>query len=346
MVKVKSSPNDPDFLNNIFRKNVSAFSHLISASQNYLSAMSKYANDFMLPYLIAISYFNNVEKYKLWSTSPLETVQSYMDLLAFNLDLISRGISGGMQAMNISGKMEMENAIAAMFNTLFCADGEDLEAFLARQTKMMDVMANMYPQAIQDIEPEYGFHFERDDNKRVAETDRFILYQILPTDKKVKVNKNGKPVLILPPYVLGANILAFLPYEHKSYTHCFANRGIPTYIRILKDINMTEAVQVMTGEDDALDTRLFCEKIKKRHGKPVTLNGYCQGGFFAVCNLLSGELDGLVDALITCVAPIDGTKSRGLANFFDSLPQRFYDLAYGTKTLPNGNKVVDGKLMG
>jgi hypothetical protein len=346
MVKEKNSPNNPDFLNNIFRKNVSAFSHLISASQNYLSAMSKYANDFMLPYLIAISYFNNVEKYKLWSTSPLETVQSYMDLLAFNLDLISRGISGGMEAINISGKMEMENAIAAMFNTLFCADGEDLEAFLARQTKMMDVMANRYPQAIQDIEPEYGFHFERDDNKKVAETDRFILYQILPTDKKVKVNKNDKPVLILPPYVLGANILAFLPYENKSYTHCFANQGIPTYIRILKDINTTEAVQVMTGEDDVRDTRLFCEMVKKRHGKPVTLNGYCQGGFFAVCNLLSGELDGLVDALITCVAPIDGTKSRGLANFFDSLPQRFYDLAYGTKTLPNGNKVVDGKLMG
>jgi len=346
MVNMKNSPNDPDFLSNIFRKNASAFSHLISASQNYLSAMSKYANDFMIPYLIATSYFNDVEKQKLWSNTPLETVQSYMQLLTFNLDLVGKGISGSMQAIASSGKMEMENAIAAMFNSLFCADGEDVESFLARQTKMMDVMANRYPRAIQEIEPEYGFHFERDDTIKVAETDRFILYQILPTDKKVKVNKNGKPIIILPPYVLGANILAFLPYENKSYTHCFANQGIPTYIRILKDINTTEALQVMTGEDDALDTRLFCEKIKKIHGKPVTLNGYCQGGFFAVCNLLSGELDGLVDALITCVAPIDGTKSMGLANFFNKLPQRFNDLAYGTKTLPNGNKVMDGKLMG
>jgi hypothetical protein len=346
MVKLKNSPKDDDFINNIFSKNISALSHLMSASQNYLTAMTKYTNDFMLPYLIAISYFNNVEKYRLWSVSPLETVQSYMDLLAFNLDLIGKSLTGGMQAMANSGKKEMENAVAAIFNTLFCADSEDLEAYLERQTKMMDVMANRYPQAIQDIESEYGFHFERGDNKKVAETDRFILYQILPTDKKVNVNKNGKPVLILPPYVLGANILAFLPYENKSYTHCFANQGIPTYIRILKDIYTNEAVQVMTGEDDALDTSLFCEKMKKIHGKPVTLNGYCQGGFFAVCNLLSGELDGVVDALITCVAPIDGTKSRGLANFFDSMPQRFYDLAYGTKTLPNGNKVVDGKLMG
>ena len=262
MVKMKSSPNDSTCLDTKCSKNVSAFYHLVNASQNYLTAFSKYANDFVIPYLIATSYFNDVEKYKLWSTSPLETVKSYMELLAFNLDLIGRGISGSMKAITNSGKMEMENAIAAMFNTLFCSDGEDIEAFLARQAKMMDVMANKYPQAILDIEPEFGFHFERGDNKKVAETERFILYQILPTDKKVKVNKNGKPVIILPPYVLGANILAFLPYENRSYTHCFANQGIPTYIRILKDISTTEAVQVMTGEDDALDTRLFCEKVK------------------------------------------------------------------------------------
>jgi len=217
---------------------------------------------------------------------------------------------------------------------------------LSRQAKMMDVMANQYPRAIKDIESEYGFHFERDNNIKIAETERYILYQISPTDPKVKVNKSGKPLIILPPYVLGANILAFLPGENKSYAHCFANQGIPTYIRILKDISTTEALQCMTGEEDALDARLFCETVKQIHGKPVTLNGYCQGGFSAVCNLLSGELDGLVDALITCVAPMDGTRSKGLTTFLSNLPSRFNDLAYGTKTLPNGNKVADGELMG
>jgi len=78
----------------------------------------------------------------------------------------------------------------------------------------------------------------------------------------------------------------------------------------------------------------------------VTLNGYCQGGFSGLCDLLTGELDGLVDAFITCVAPMDGTRSKGLANFLKSLPERFNDLSYGTKTLPSGNKVADGKLMG
>jgi hypothetical protein len=43
---------------------------------------------------------------------------------------------------------------------------------------------------------------------------------------------------------------------------------------------------------------------------------------------------------------MDGTRSKGLARFLSRLPQRFNDLAYGTKTLPNGNQVADGKLMG
>ena len=102
----------------------------------------------------------------------------------------------------------------------------------------------------------------------------------------------------------------------------------------------------MTGDDDARDTRLFCEKIKERHGRMVTLNGYCQGGFNGLCDILSGELDGLVDAFITCVSPMDGTRSTGLAHFLNTLPQRFNDLAYGTKILPNGNAVADGILMG
>ncbi len=329
-----------------FAKKMSTYTHFLKASQNYLAAFSRYTADFMVPHLIASGYFHNVEKQKLLNTSPLESIQAYMELAAFNFDLMWRGMRSGLQSMANVGQLEMGNVTAALFNTLLGKDEKDLEAFWARQALIMDVMAYKYPRAIQDIEPEFGFHFERGDTIKVAETDRFMLYQVLPADKKVKVNQNGKPVIILPPYVLGANILAFLPNEKKSYTHCFANQGIPTYIRILKDIDSTEAVQVMTGEDDAADTRVFCEKVAGIHGKPVTLNGYCQGGFFAVCNLLSGKLDGLVDALITCVAPIDGSRSKGIANFINHMPGRFNALSYGTKTLPNGNQVLDGKLMG
>ncbi len=60
----------------------------------------------------------------------------------------------------------------------------------------------------------------------------------------------------------GSGILAFLPSERKSYVHAFANEGVPTYMRVIKNIHDTEAVQVMTGEDDARDTAEFCRISK------------------------------------------------------------------------------------
>lgn len=343
----RKEPSDyASFLTQTLDKNVSAVYQLINATQSYLTGLSKYAGDFMIPYLISTSYFKKVEDEKLSRTSPLDSLAAYLKLLDFNLNIFNRGFWGGLESINGYAQFEMGSFMAAVYNTFLNMEGEDLYAFAERQARLMDLVVNVYPQAIQAIEPEYGFHFERGEHKLMAETDHFYLYQIAPTDKKIKIKKSGKPIIIIPPYVLGANILGFLPGENRSYAHCFANRGIPTYIRILKDIETTEALQVMTGENDARDTRLFCETVMQTHGKPVTLNGYCQGGFSALCNLLSGELDGLVDAFITCVAPMDGTRSKGLAHFLKNLPPRFNDLTYGTKTLPNGNQVADGKLMG
>jgi hypothetical protein len=318
---------------------------------NFWAGASKYFNDFNIPVLLAISYLNRVESVRWFNTSPFESWKAYIDLWQFNWELSMRGLTGSMQAMSRYGSMEIRNGIQALVNSLNGmngnpGDGEDVFGYIGRHAETMDLVAHGYPQAIRDIEPEYGFHFERGDHIKAAETDRFILYRIAPTEPKIKPKKNGKPVLILPPYVLGANILGFLPGENRSYAHCFANQGIPTYIRIMKDIATTPAVQVLTCEDDARDTRYFCEQIKAIHGKPVTLNGYCQGGYSAVCDLLSGELDDVVDALITCVSPMDGTRSNGLAHFLNNLPARFNDLAYGTKILPNGNAVADGDLMG
>ena len=318
----------------------------LTAIQNYYAGYTKYLNEFLIPYMISTHYFRDVEQCRVLTSTPWENLQSYLELMAFNLDLSGRHYMASMRVINEYVTREIPRAMGALYNTLFDVEGENIENFTARQAKIAEFATSSYPRAIKNVAEEYGFHFERGTNIRFAETERFILYQILPTDKSVKVREDGKPVLIIPPYVLGANILGFLPGENRSYTHCFANMGIPTYIRIMKNISETPAVQVMTGEEDALDTRFFCDKLMARHGKPVTVNGYCQGGFMAVCDILSGELDGVVDALITCVAPMDGTRSRGLKYFLQSLPPRFRDLAYGTKTMPNGNRVGDGELMG
>lgn len=336
----------PKFLTQSMRVWNDFFKGQMDAARYFSEGVLKYNNDFLSPLLQSASIFSNVESSRLLKRDPLENIISYEKLLEFNVDLISSYYLGTMKVLDEYNKRELTNFLTAWHNTLFNIEGNKLDDFINRQCEMLKTVTREYPQAIREIEPEYGFHFERGENIKFAETERFILYRITPTDDHVETDDSCKPIIIIPPFVLGSNVLAFLPGERKSYTHSFANKGIPTYIRILKDIQLTPEVQTMSAEDDALDTRYFCEKVKEKHGTKVTLNGYCQGGFSVVCNILSGKLDGLVDAIITCVAPMDGTRSKGLGQLLKNLPQIFNDLSYGTKTLPNGNQVADGELMG
>ena len=146
----------------------------------------------------------------------------------------------------------------------------------SRKASLMNRVIYDFPKAIRDIKPEFGFHLGSKGYEKVAETDRFDLYQVLPSEPGVEIDPNGKPILMIPPYVLGENILCFLPGEGRSFVHAYANQGIPTYVRIVKDIRHSEAVQEMSGEDDALDIRNFCEAIRGRHGRAVHLLGFCQ----------------------------------------------------------------------
>ena len=310
----------------------------------YSSVLAKYHQEFMQPFWTALEAFLTTEQEKLLRHPTADSMWDYFELLQFNLQVGEKGFQSGMNAMLEYHGAKANDAIQAWLNTVYKRDGETIVDFTENEARLLETLLYAYPKAIRAIKPEYGFHFDEDGYVKAGETDRYLIYQVLPTNSE-GVRENGKPVLILPPYVLGPNILAFLPGEGKSYVHAYANQGIPTYIRILKDIDATPAVQTLTGEQDALDTRTFCEIIKKRHGRPVTLNGFCQGGFVAIAALLSGKLDGLVDTLINCVAPMDGTRSSALVEYMQHLPSRFRDLGYAVKPLPNGNRVVDGKVM-
>lgn len=316
---------------------------IFNAFQTAAATLARYANAYSIPSITAASYFNQVESLRFWCRTPEDNLMAYLKLGTMNMKLAGRALAGNLQALDQFLTMELQ----ARLPELAAGDSKVFDDFARRMHHLVNGVSYTYPAAIEGIESEFGFHFENQPaSSLVDETDRFLLYQVLPTEPKVQVRKDGKPVMIMPPFVLGPNILSFLPLENRSYAHAFANQGIPTYIRILKNIQETEAVQMMGPDDDAKDTRQFCETIKARHGIALTLNGYCQGGFAALCYLLSGELDDLVDAFITCVAPMDGTRSTGLAKFLQDLPNVFNDLAYGTKALPNGNKVADGSLMG
>ncbi|MBU0514993.1 MAG: metal transporter [Proteobacteria bacterium] len=315
------------------------------ASQTLGLGLMSYVADFMTPFWISLTAFVATEREKVHQFPSHQTILDYLELLQFNHQIAQTGLQSSLEALADHGRRVMAEAQEAWVNTVAGQGGEGLDEFMARQARLAETLVYAYPQAIRAIRSEYGFHFDRPDYEQVAETDRFVLWQVLPQSQGVEVNPEGKPVVIIPPYVLGANILAFLPGENKSYVHAFANQGIPTYVRIMKDIATTPAVQTMTGEDEVLDTRDLCQQVRERHGRQVTLNGFCQGGFVAVLDVLTGELDGLVDALITCVAPMDGTRSLSLVEYLQHLPPRFRDLGYAVKRLPSGNQVVDGKVM-
>ncbi|MGO9017858.1 MAG: metal transporter [Syntrophobacteraceae bacterium] len=325
---------------------------MVEASFNKAEAMQIYWNgilrsfcEFTAPSLGAMNSISEVEREKVLRTLPQDTYRDYLDLLRFNTEIGAKGLINSLTAMTSYPLARSGDALQANLVTLFGGDGEDVVSYTARERRLFDLVVNGFPKAILDVKSEYGLHLDNGGYIKIAETERFELYQVLPLDRAVEVNEKGKPVVIIPPYVLGPHILAFLPGEHKSFIHCFANQGIPTYIRIVKDIDTTPAVQVMTCEDDALDTRDFCEQVMARHGKPVTLTGFCQGGYIAALDILSGQLDGMADALITCVSPMDGSRSKSLVDYIEYLPARFRELGYAVKTLPNGNQVVDGKVM-
>jgi hypothetical protein len=329
-----------------FGKTATAMAYSAFAAQDLTMGLERYSRDFFRCFVNASAIFSGVEASRLPFRPPLESIEAHSRLFETNLGLGHRGLVEILRSARALGLGETERALAAWRRTLSGEPGETIDAYAARSARVARCLVDDYPAAVEAVAEDYGFHFERGQNPLVLETDRFFLYRIVPTDSTVATDQGAKPLLILPPYVLGSGILAFLPGERRSYAHAFANQGVPTYIRIQKPIATTEAVQIMTPEEDCDDTRSMCETLMKAHGRPVTLNGYCQGGYTALINLLSGELDGLVDAMITCVSPMDGTRSDGLAGFLAALPPEFNDLAYGTKVLPSGNRVADGDLMG
>ncbi len=317
-----------------------AFAQTIAA-QDYWNGMFRYVMAFMAPSVNALNAFTTTEEEKLSANSPAENLEDYSELFKLNVRLAGAAMTGSLRAMNSFFYSTLSKSFLAWMNSF--EDEDCLYNFASRLQEVLKVTLHEYPKAIEEIKAEFGFHLDNGGYLKVAETERFDVYQVLPNLKGV--TPRSKPILIVPPYALGPNILAFLPAEQKSYVHCYANQGIPTYVRLVKDIDTTAAVRTMTGEDDALDIRFFCQELMARHNKPVTLNGFCQGGLMTLNALLSGELDGLVDAMITCVTPVDGSRSKALVNYMKGIPLRFRDIKYSQKMSPDGNTVIDGSIL-
>jgi len=270
--------------------------------------------------------------------NPLSVWQT-LEVLQHNQQLMAKGMMSAQEKMTGFVFDQIEEGMAALINTVYQREGDTVATFMGREADIMEAVAN-FNEEIEKIKDDFGFHFSSEHYKLAHETDTFLMYQVLPLKKGVKVRNDLKPVLLVPPYMLGVHILSFLPYENKSYAHSFANEGIPTYVRVVKDIMTTDKVQTTTPEDDCLQTLELCKKLVELHGgKKVVLNGTCQGGYISLMNVLSGKLADVCDTLITNVAPIDGTYSEAICG----MPRMHHDFI--TTTLPNGNKVANGYLL-
>lgn len=269
--------------------------------------------------------------------NPLSLVET-MEILEHNREMMAKGLFATGDKLTEAAFDQAQDGVRALLASLFQSEGERLPDFARREADVMEAVARFHEE-IEKIREEFGFQFATSNYRLAHETDSFLLYQVLPSKSGVEVRNDLKPMILIPPYMLGVHILSFLPGENKSYAHAFANEGIPTYVRVVKDIMTSENVQTMTPDDDCTQTRALCEVLTKAHGKKVTLNGTCQGGYIGLMNILSGTLTEVCDTLITNVAPIDGTHSPAIGG----MPNMHHDFL--TTTLPNGNKVANGYLL-
>ena len=136
---------------------------------------------------------------------------------------MSRGLLSNQEQLSKFVWDQIEEGVKATATTFLGGEGETIEQFMRRQAEVMSAVANFNEQ-IEKIKDEFGFQFHSPDYKLVAETPSFLMYQVLPLKPGVKVRDDLKPMLLVPPYMLGVNILAFLPFENKSYAHAFAVR--------------------------------------------------------------------------------------------------------------------------
>ena len=84
---------------------------------------------------------------------------------------------------------EMSDVMIAIEEQLFSKRGDEgLGRYSERQLRLIDTVVNAYPKAVEEIEPEFGLHLDTGGYVKIAETDRFELYQVLPTDNEDKAS--------------------------------------------------------------------------------------------------------------------------------------------------------------
>ncbi|KKP82866.1 MAG: hypothetical protein UR83_C0043G0008 [Candidatus Moranbacteria bacterium GW2011_GWF2_35_54] len=208
--------------------------------EGYITGFSNILNTQAALFFAGLKQMNNFNSLAMQALPPFLTAEktrksdpgANWDLFMGNLNSGLAGLGNGFTAIGKMQRNLLEDQITAW------AKGGNAYADVAkRQLTAIQAVGTTYPEAIEAIGPEFGFNYDGGLGFPVmVHTLRFNLCKVLPSVPGVVTKLNSKPIVVIPPFVLGANILALLPGEGRSYLHAFANAGIPTYILIMKPI--------------------------------------------------------------------------------------------------------------
>jgi|GEM_PF-760198 len=285
------------------------------------------------------SYMSNQTPAKVlegMTGNPFDMVRAYVGM---NETLMDAWFGASQSAMEYTGERMKEFLEAAE-----TGDPEKMAELFERQAEILDMVANKKPEMREKIKAEYGLHFENEkEYRKVSESPRAVVYQVVPLERGVEVDMSAKPALFVSPFILTDGIQGILPHEGVSLVHSFANKGTPTYIVHYKDILETPEVQTMKIEDVIDDIGQFAGQLKGLHQREVTVVGTCQGAAVALAGGISGKWKGTVDAIIQNVPPNDLSRSPEWKKYLATVPPSQQDIDNITVTLPNGNKVILGE---
>lgn len=310
---------------------------LLQSHINALRAMNMYLADFfrLVNRTIALTAKNGAHLHGHLDFSALHGAFEFASLTA---ELVATGIKESASYLN-----ERSEEISRILLTY---DVQSIELFWAKEAKILDTVVHHFPAAEQGIRSRMGMQF--DDARRfmeIGETSRLVLYRVLPLADGVTTRMDGKPILHLAPFILPENILDLLPYDGISMLGAFANAGTPTYFVHVRDILDTPAVQTMSEEEFLEDLKYFCELLRDRHHRKVTLSGTCQGALptlHAVCAPALGIHES-VDAWLGIVPAYALAASHRVQKHLNRVPRAHRHLRFITETLPNGNIIVAGE---
>lgn len=222
-------------------------------------------------------------------------------------------------------------------------DPERVAEYVERQAEILDIVANKNPEAIAKAKLEYGLRFnERPDRyERIAEAPEAELHQVLPIKEGVEVQRAGKPVIFIAPFILSDGILGLLPDEGISLVHSFANEGTPTYVVHFKDIRRVPEVADLGIERTVDVIGEFLDVVRDRHGREATVDGVCQGALVAAAGFMSGRWEGKANCLIQTVPPNDLSRSPEWQRFLALAPASIRDIE-PLVMLPTGKEAYAG----